>query len=90
MKINDFEKAIEALCVDGLVIDEMKMKANGGGHVNQANGHTDALTIVWDESGRAFTTSNQEEKEEFIGFNSGKTVIGRRLKRDTVYDLKFE
>ncbi len=90
MKVQDFENAINALCVKELVIDEMKMKAEGGGHVIQANGHTDTQTIVWDESGRAFATPNQQENEEFIEFGSGKTVRRRRLKRDEVYDLKFE
>jgi hypothetical protein len=90
MRIKDFEKAIDALCVQGLVIDEVKMKADGGGHVRQVNGHTATLIVVWDELGRGFTTPQEQKNEEFIEIGSGKAVTGRRLKRDTEFDLKFD
>lgn len=90
MKTKDFEKAIEALCVQGLEIDEVKTKDESGGCVLQVNGHTDTLTVVWDELGRAFTTPKDQETEEFIEFGSGKAIEGRRLKRDADFDLKFE
>ena len=90
MKVRDFEKAIEALCVDRLVIDEMKMKADSGGEVCQVNGHRDALGLLWDSNGRAYSYSTMDETEEFIESGSGRSVLGKRLQRDTAYDLKFE
>lgn len=90
MRVKDFEIAIDALSVDGLEIDEFKMAANSGGHVRQVNGHTKELTLLWDESGRAFSTPINQESESFIEFESGKTITGRRLKRDNSFDLKFE
>lgn len=90
MKTIDFEKAIDALCVDGLEIDEFKLAANSGGQVRQVNGHTKALTLVWDESGRAFSTHIDQESESFIELGSGKAITGRRLKRDIPFDLKFD
>ena len=90
MRIRDFEQAIDELCVEGLVIDEMKMRADSGGHVRQVNGHTRMLTVVWDELGRTFTTPQERESEEFIEIGSGKAVTGRRLKRDPEFDLKFD
>lgn len=90
MRVAEFEKAIIALGVDGLEIDEFKMAANSGGQVRQANGHTKELTLLWDESGRAFSTPINQKSESFIEFGSGKAISGRRLKRDTSFDLKFE
>lgn len=90
MKTSDFEKAIESLCVQGLEIDEVKMKTNSGGHVHQVNGHTNKLKVVWDGSGRAFTMANDQECEGFIELGTGKAVNGYRLKRDAEFDLKFE
>lgn len=90
MRVKDFESAIEALSVEGLEIDEFKIAANSGGHVRQVNGHTKELTLLWDESGRAFSTPIDQESENFIEFGSGKVISGRKLKRDTSFDLKFE
>jgi hypothetical protein len=90
MKTKDFEMAIDALCVQDVVIDEMKMKANSGGHIRQVNGHTTKLNVVWDEMGRAFTTPRHQESEEFIEMDSGKAVAGFRLERDSDFDLKFD
>ena len=90
MRVAEFEKAINALGVDGLEIDEFKMVANSGGQVRQVNGHTKALTLLWDKDGIAFSTSVHQRSESFIEFGSGKAISGRRLKRDTRFDLKFE
>ena len=90
MRVAEFEKAIIALGVDGLGIDEFKMATDGGGQVRYVNGHTKDLTLIWDESGRAFSTSIYQESESFIEFDSGKAMTGRRLKRDTRFDLKLE
>ena len=89
MSVAEFEKAIIALGVDGLGIDEFKMATDGGGQVRYVNGHTKDLILIWDESGRAFSTSIYKERESFIEFDSGKAVT-RRLKRDTRFDLKLE
>lgn len=86
MKVQDFEKAIVALNCS-IVLDEVKLQE---GQVRQFNGHKEGLQIVWDESGRAFTCTDDQESEEFIAEGSGKSVIGRRLKRDSEFDLKFE
>ena len=90
MRVAEFEKTIMALGVDGLGIDEFKMAADGGGQVRQVNGHTKALTLLWDESGRAFSTPIDQVSEQFIELGSGKAISGRRLRRDTTFDLKFE
>lgn len=89
MKVQDFENAIVALCVNGLEIDEFKMAANSGGQVRQVNGHTKELILLWDESGRAFSTPVDQESETFIEFDSGKAISGRRLKRDKSFDLNL-
>ena len=86
MKVQDFEKAIEALKCS-IVLDEVKLQ---NGQVRQFNGHKEGLQIVWDESGRAFTCADDQESEEFIVAGSGKSVMGRRLKRDSEFDLKFD
>lgn len=86
MKIKDFETAICALDCP-IELDEVKLQ---GGHVRQVNGHTATLTVVWDETGRAFTTPLAQESEEFIELGSGRTVAGRRIKRDAKFDLKFD
>lgn len=90
MRVAEFEKAIDALCVQGLVIDEMKLKANGDGHVRQVNGHTIKLKVVWDEFGRAFTIPQKQKSEVFIEIGSGKAVSGRRLKRTPEFDIKSD
>jgi len=86
MKIEDFEKAINALN-RGIEIDEVKLR---GGHVRQAFGHTDCLKVVWDELGRAFSMPIEQKKEKFLDLDSKRFVYGRRLERDTAFDLKFK
>ena len=90
MRIKDFERAINALCVSDLVIDEFKLKANSGGHVRQANGHTNSLKVIWDENGRCYSASATNSAEEFIDVENGQVVTGRMLNRDSKFDLKFE
>ena len=48
MKVNDFERAIDALGTD-VTIDEMKLHH---AYVRQVNAHTDNKLVVWDEYGR--------------------------------------
>ena len=60
MKTKEFEKAIDALNL-GIVIDEMKLCHS---NVRQVIGHQGSEKIVWDEKGRAFTTSLKKDKRE--------------------------
>ena len=85
MKTKDFETAIAALNV-GIVIDEMKLRHSD---VRQVIAHQGSKGIVWDEHGRAFTTSI--EKEAYIAPNEdGLSVKGYSLNRNKLYDLKFD
>lgn len=86
MRVQDFENAITALKCS-VVLDGVKLK---DGQVQLFYGHRGNTLLVWDESGRAFSYSKDQPCEEFIEEGSGKNVMGRRLKRDAVYDLKFE
>ena len=86
MKVQDFESAIVALNCS-IVLDEVKLNK---GQVRQFKGHKENVQIIWDESGRAFTCSNDQKSEEFIEAGSGKSIMGRRLKRDSTYDLKSD
>jgi len=87
MKIKDFETAIAALNAD-IVIDEMKLRHSD---VRQVIAHQGDKGIVWDEHGRAFTTSI--EKEVYIAPNEDgiwERVKGYPLNRNKLYDLKFD
>ncbi len=87
MKTKDFETAIAALNV-GIVIDEMKLRHSD---VRQVIAHQGSKGIVWDEYGRAFTTSI--EKEVYIAPNEDgiwERVKGYPLNRNKLYDLKFD
>lgn len=87
MKTKDFETAIAALNAD-IVIDEMKLRHSD---VRQVIAHQGSKGIVWDEYGRAFTTSI--EKEVYIAPNEDgiwERVKGYPLNRNKLYDLKFD
>ena len=87
MKTKDFETAIAALNL-GIVIDEMKIRHSD---VRQVIAHQGDKDIVWDEYGRAFTTSI--EKEVYIAPNEDgiwERVKGYPLNRNKLYDLKFD
>lgn len=87
MKTKDFETAIAALNV-GIVIDEIKLRHSD---VRQVIAHQGSKGIVWDEYGRAFTTSI--EKEVYIAPNEDgiwESVKGYPLNRNKLYDLKFD
>ena len=87
MKTKDFETAIAALNA-GMVIDEMKLRHSD---VRQVIAHQGSKGIVWDEYGRAFTTSI--EKEVYIAPNEDgiwERVKGYPLNRNKLYDLKFD
>ena len=89
MKVNNFEKAIDALSTN-IIIDEMKLHHSD---VRQVNAHTDKLLIVWDEHGRAFSASKEQKRELFFaaGEEGGLvSTLGIPLNRDKSFDLKFE
>ena len=90
MKTKDFEEKIDELNL-GIVIDEMKLCHS---NVRQVIGHQGSEKIVWDEKGRAFTTSLKKDKREiYITPNEDgvwERVKGYPLNRNKLYDLKFE
>lgn len=85
MKVQDFERAIiEMNC--SIVLDEVKIHK---GHVRRFYGHKDCLLIMWDESGRGYSTMlNTVEKTE-VRHDTHKGVAESCYDRDVVYDLKF-
>lgn len=84
MRTKDFEKAIDALNL-GIVIDEMKLRHS---NVRQVTGHLENEGIIWNGKGEAFSTSFEKKESEDNGELVG--VLGRSLKRNRFYDLKFE
>lgn len=89
MKVNDFERAIDALGKD-VTIDEMKLHHS---YVRQVNAHTDNKLVVWDEYGRAFSASKESERETFLTEGKDSNIIGMSgiaVARDKSFDLKFE
>ena len=89
MKVNDFERAIDALGTD-VTIDEMKLHH---AYVRQVNAHTDNKLVVWDEYGRAFSASKEREREMFLTEDKDSNIIGMSgiaVARDKSFDLKFE
>lgn len=83
MRTKDFEKAIDALNL-GIVIDEMKLRHS---NVRQVTGHLENEGIIWNGKGEAFSTSFEEKESEDNGELVG--VLGRSLRRNRFYDLKF-
>lgn len=71
MKVNDFERAIDALGTD-VTIDEMKLHHS---YVRQVNAHSDNKLVVWDEYGRAFSASKESERETFLTEGGKATLI---------------
>lgn len=75
MKVEDFEKAIDALGCD-IVIDEMKIRKN---QVYLCTGYTDSYYVEWDESGKAMGCELADDED------TQNTMV-----RMTSFDLKFE
>ena len=88
MKIRDFEKAIIALGVSGLEIDEIKMAANGNGHVGSVYGKIgDSTYLWWDANGRGFRFDINPNLE---GCNVVSHPEYLNYTRDAEFDLKFD
>lgn len=79
MKASDFERAIDALNCS-IEIDEMRMKADSGGHVRLVKGHTEHNVLLWDETGRSFRAERAEDALD----------IAMNVERDARYDLRFD
>lgn len=88
MRVQDFEKAIEALnCSTAL--DEVRYK--GGGHVECVFGHKDCLLLLWDASGRAFSRNIEgDELSESPSYLLDGVLPVECYVRDAEYDLEFE
>lgn len=84
MRTKDFEKAIDALNL-GIVIDEMKLRHS---NVRQVTGHLENEGIIWNEKGKAFSTTFERRESKYNGELVG--VLGKSLERNSFYDLKFD
>lgn len=84
MRTKDFEKAIDALNL-GIVIDEMKLRHS---NVRQVTGHLENEGIIWNEYGKAFSTTFEKRESKDNGELVG--VLGKFLERNSFYDLKFD
>lgn len=84
MRTKDFEKAIDALNL-GIVIDEMKLRHS---NVRQVTGHLENEGIIWNEKGKAFSTTFERRECKDNGELVG--VLGKSLERNSFYDLKFD
>lgn len=82
MKIEDYEKAIEALGCH-LYIDEFKLYHN---HVRRCFAHGSHILVFWDETGRGFSLPVEErqcDRETHELFEEYDYM------RDEVFDLCF-
>lgn len=84
MRTKDFEKAIDALNL-GIVIDEMKLRHS---NVRQVTGHLENEGIIWNEKGKAFSTTFEKRESKDNGELVG--VLGKSLERNSFYDLRFD
>ena len=86
MSTKDFEKAIDALGVQGLEIVRFSYQINGG--ISSAYGKTGDLTwLKWDAVGRGFRFDQPRDMEGCI---SSANVMYLDYRRDVCLDLKFE
>ena len=86
MKIADFERAIDALGVQGLKI--LEMKTPNGADVRECYAKMGGLVwLKWDESGRGFRFDQEEGIEGCISSDHAAYLDYRR---DKDFDLKFE
>ena len=86
MKTTDFEKAIEALGVNGLEITKFSYEINGG--VAAVYGKMGESTfLMWDRSGRGFTVTLNYELE---GVKPPRYPEYMDYRRDAGFDLTFE
>lgn len=86
MSTKDYEKAIEALGINGLEIVRFSYQVNGG--VSAVYARMGELTWVkWDAAGRGFRF---EQPKDIEGRISPQNVMYLDYKRDVYLDLKFD
>lgn len=86
MKITDFEKAIDALGVQGLEI--LEFKSPDGGEVRECYARLGELTwLKWDLMGRGFRF---EQEAGIEGCISSDHAAYLDYLRDVDFDLKFD
>ena len=86
MKIKDFEKAIEALGVNGLEISKFSLDINGG--VAAVYGRMGESTfLMWDHNGRGFSVTLNFDLE---GVEPPRYPQYLDYDRDADFDLKFD
>lgn len=86
MKTADFERAIDALGVQGLTVTKYSYQLNGG--VAAVYGQVGELTFLkWDACGRGFRFDQPRDMECCI---STGTVNYLDYRRDADFDLRFE
>lgn len=86
MSTKDYEKAIEALGINGLEIVRFSYQVNGG--VSAVYARMGKLTWVkWDFIGRGFRF---EQPEDIEGCISSQNVMYLDYQRDVYLDLKFD
>jgi len=86
MKIVDFEKAIDALGVQGLEI--LEFKTPNGSEVRECFAKMgDLVWLKWDASGRGFRFDQESDVEGCISSDHAAYLDYRR---DKDFDLKFD
>lgn len=86
MSTKDYEKAIEALGINGLEIVRFSYQLNGG--VSAVYARMGELTWVkWDVIGRGFRF---EQPKDIEGCITSQNVMYLDYKRDVYLDLKFD
>ncbi len=90
MKVEDFEKAIDALQLmldEPIVIDEMVL--GKGGQVKVVYGHIFSLWVKWDTFGRCLV-ARKEEKLPLEPIDGYRTIELEQWEHYEFYDLKIE
>ena len=87
MKIEDFEKAIDALACE-VVKDEVRLRK---GQVHEFLAHKGRTLILWDSAGRAFSVrlDTLDDGDE-VDHDIHDHVVRSCYERDVVFDLKFD
>lgn len=86
MKIKDFEKAIDALGIQGLEI--LEFKSPNGEQVRECYAKMGELVwIKWDQFGRGFKFEQEADIESCISSDHAAYLDYRR---DVDFDLRFE